>query len=184
MYTLFIDTHGELITVALYNEESLILKTQESQYSHAVYLIPMIKSILEDNGLTIKEIKDIVSVNGPGSFTGLRIGLSDAKTMAYALNVPIYLISTLTSYLVSDSSDCNKICVLEDNKGFYISEFDKDNNVILEENYVEDVSDFKDVYRVSLNLDVIKVIEFAKRGKPVDAHLVRANYVKRIEVEK
>jgi len=47
MFTLFLDTHGEIITISLYNEEKIITKTQESEYSHAVYVVPMIKSILE-----------------------------------------------------------------------------------------------------------------------------------------
>jgi len=73
---------------------------------------------------------------------------------------------------------------MEDNKGYYVCEFDKDNNQVIEEQYVEDIDDFKDKYQVPLKLNVIKVIEYAMKGKNVDAHLVRANYVKKIEVEK
>ena len=91
MYTLFLSTHSHLITVGLVSDEKVIVKTQESEASHAVYLVPMIESILKENSLSVKNIKDIVCINGPGSFTGLRIGLSVGKTMAYALNVPIYL---------------------------------------------------------------------------------------------
>lgn len=184
MYTLFIDTHAELITVGLYDGVKLLYKTKESHYSHAVYLAPMVRDILKENSLSVRDIKDIVAVNGPGSFTGLRIGLAHAKTLAYSLNVPIYLISTLTSYLVSSDEKDNKVCVLEDNKGYYVSEFDSNNNVVFPEEYLEDVNEFQDKFIVPMHLDVIKVIEYAKRSNPVDAHLVRANYVKRIEVEK
>lgn len=111
MYTLFLDTHDELITVALYSEKNIIVKDRESYHSHAVYFVPMIRDILRENDLTVKNIKDIVCVNGPGSFTGLRIGLSVAKTLAYSLNIPIYLISSLESYLVS-SNLMVKRCVL------------------------------------------------------------------------
>lgn len=184
MYTLFIDTHSELITVALYNQDNYYEKVQESHYEHAVYLTPMIDSILKENGLSVKDIKNIVAVNGPGSFTGIRIGLSVAKTMAYSLNIPIYLVSTLVSYLVSDENMCDKTCIMEDNKGYYVCGFDKDNNQVIEEQYIEDINDFKDKYQVPLKLNVIKVINYALKGKRVDAHLVRANYVKKIEVEK
>lgn len=184
MFTLFIDTHAEIITVALYDGYKLIEKTKESHYSHSVYLATMVSDILKENDLTVQDIKDIVAVNGPGSFTGLRIGLSHAKTMAYALNVPIYLISTLTSYLVSNDANSNKVCILEDNKGFYVSEFDRDNNVIVEEKYLDNINDFKDTYIISNKLDVAKVINYAKNNPSINAHLVRANYVKRIEVEK
>lgn len=184
MFTLFIDTHGEIITVALFDGQKLLIKTKESQYSHAVYLAPMIRDILKENHLSVKSIKDIVAVNGPGSFTGLRIGLSNAKTLAYSLKIPIYLVSSLSSYLVSSEVLNDKFCVLEDNKGYYVSGFDKDNNVILEENYVSDVSKYDDKFLVPLELNVVNVIEYARKSAPVDAHLVRANYVKRIEVEK
>lgn len=183
MYTLFIDTHDELITVALYNEKDLIIKTQESFMSHAVYLVPMIDSILKENNLTVKSISNIVAVNGPGSFTGLRIGLSVAKTMAYSLNIPIYLISSLTSYLVSSTLKSDKMAVIEDNKGYYISVFDKDNNIMIPEKYVEEI-DGINYSVVDKKLDIEKVINYAHKLESTPAHLVRANYVKKIEVEK
>lgn len=184
MYTLFLDTHSGLITVALYDGNTLIEKTQESEYSHAVYLSPMIESILKENNLTFKDIKNIVAINGPGSFTGLRIGLSAAKTLAYLLDIPIYLVSSLSSYLVSNDSLDLKACILEDNKGYYVSVFNKDNECVEEEIYVEDTREYQNYYIVPLELNVEKVIEYAFRSKPIPAHLVRANYVKKIEVEK
>lgn len=184
MYTLFIDTHGELITVALYDGNKLFVKTQMSEYSHAVYLAPMIKNILKENDLTVKDIKNIVAVNGPGSFTGLRIGLSAAKTLAYSLRVSIYLISSLADYLVSDESKCDKVCILEENRGYYVSVFNKENETILEDSYVEDISEFSGKYRVSEKLNIVNVINYALSKKSTDVHLVRANYVKKIEVEK
>lgn len=184
MYTLFIDTHASLITVALYDGKNLLIQTQQSEYSHAVYLANMIKNILNDNSLTVLDIKNIVAVNGPGSFTGLRIGLSQAKTLAYSLNVPIYLISSLTCYLISDDRKCDKVCVMEDSKGFYVSVFDKDNNVLVSEQYVDSADDYLKYYSVRNELDVAKVIKYALNQSDVDVHLVRANYVKKIEVEK
>lgn len=183
MYTLFLDTHDSLITVALYNEKDMYVKTKESMYSHAVYFMSMIESILKENNLTVKNIKNIVVVNGPGSFTGLRIGLSAAKTMAYSLNIPIYLISSLTAYLVSSDIQKEKLAVIEDNKGYYISAFDKDNNQVIPEIYVESLEGYN--YEIVTNtLDVKRVIEYALKSIPTNAHLVRANYVKKIEVEK
>lgn len=177
MYTLFLDTHGSEIIVALVNEETLIEKRQESEYSHAKFLCPMIDSILKENSLTVKDIKNIVVINGPGSFTGLRIGLSEAKVMAYALNIPITTVSTLKAFLVSDEKDDKRMAIMEDNKGYYICIDDK-------EEYVEDIRDYSDVRVVDENIDVRKVIEYSKSLEPTNAHLVRANYVKKIEAEK
>ena len=84
---LFIDTHAELITVALKNKDKLYIKTKESEYSHSVFTMPMIEELFKENNLNVKDLKKIIAVNGPGSFTGIRIGLSIAKTMAYALSI-------------------------------------------------------------------------------------------------
>lgn len=178
MYTLFLDTHDELITVALYSEKNIIVKDRESYHSHAVYFVPMIRDILRENDLTVKNIKDIVCVNGPGSFTGLRIGLSVAKTLAYSLSIPIYLISSLESYLVSSNLNGKKMCVVEDTKGYYIS------GDGIEEQYVTDISKYNDYVIVDKSLDIEKVVKCALSKTSVNPHLVRANYVKEIEVLK
>lgn len=176
MYTLFLDTHGEIITVGLYNGTDLFVKPKESHYSHAVYFTSMIKDILSENKLGFKDIKNIVSVNGPGSFTGLRIGLSVGKTLAYTLNVPIYLVSTLDAYLVSDSFEGMKICIIEDTKGYYVK------GTEVKETYVHDISLYENYHRVSEALDIPKIVDFALKNDAVPAHLVRANYVKEIGV--
>ena len=99
---LFIDTHDELITIAIKNKNDLYIKSQESEYSHSVFTMPMIESLFKENNLNVKNLNKIIVVNGPGSFTGIRIGLSIAKTMAYALKIDINTISSLTAYLISN----------------------------------------------------------------------------------
>ena len=179
---LFIDTHDELITIALKNKENLFIKTQESEYSHSIYTMPMIESIFKENNLEIKDLEKIIVINGPGSFTGIRIGLSIAKTLAYALNIKINAISSLTAYLVSNNTNDNKKAVIEDNKGFYVSVFDKDNNVIVEETYTEE--DNYDYQEVEKKLDVEKIIKYMENKESENPHLVKANYIKKIEVER
>ena len=178
MYTLFLDTHGSEIIVSLYNGVKSIEKRQESEYSHAKFLVPMIESIMKENNVSFENIKDIVVINGPGSFTGLRIGLSVAKVMAYSLRVPITTVSTLKAYLISDEGDDMRLSVIQDNKGFYIC---TDEYV---DEYVEDISSYNEYRRVPQMIDVSKVVQYAKSIKDTNAHLVRANYVKKIEAEK
>lgn len=179
---LFIDTHDELITIGLKNNDNLFIKTQESEYSHSIYTMPMIENIFKENNLSIKELDKIIVVNGPGSFTGIRIGLSIAKTLAYALNIKINTISSLTAYLVSNDINDNKKAVIEDNKGFYVSVFDKDNNVIVEETYTEE--DNCDYQEVEKKLDVEKIIKYLENKESENPHFIKANYIKKIEVEK
>ena len=179
---LFIDTHDELITIALKNNEELFIKTKVSEYAHSVYTIPMIEEIFKENNLNIKDLQKIIVVNGPGSFTGIRIGLSIAKTMAYALNISINTISSLTAYLVSNETNDNKKAVIEDNKGYYVSVFDKDNNPVVEETYCEE--DNYDYPQVEEKLDVEKIFKYCENMKSENPHFVKANYIKKIEVEK
>ena len=179
---LFIDTHDELITIALKNNEELFVKTKVSEYAHSVYTMPMIEEIFKENNLNIKDLEKIIVVNGPGSFTGIRIGLSIAKTLAYALNISINTMSSLTAYLVSNETNDNKKAVIEDNKGYYVSVFDKDNNPVVEETYCEE--DTYDYPLVEEKLDIEKIIDYCKDMKSENAHFVKANYIKKIEVEK
>lgn len=183
MYTLFLSTYSHLITVSLVGKK-VITKEQESNSEHAVYLVNMIKSILEENNLTVKSISDVVVINGPGSFTGLRIGLSVGKTLAYSLDIPIYLVSSLTSNLISDNYDGDKMSVIEDGKGYYISVFDKDNNSLIEECFVTDLTPYNNYYVTKDNINVEEVVKYAKKSSSENPHLVRANYVKTIEAEK
>lgn len=179
---LFIDTHDELITIALKNKENLFIKTQESEYSHSIYTMPMIESIFKENNLEIKDLEKVIVINGPGSFTGIRIGLSIAKTLAYALNIKINTISSLTAYLVSNNTNNDKKAVIEDNKGFYVSVFDKDNNVIVEETYIDE--DNYNYEEVEKKLDIEKIINYLENKESENPHFVKANYIKKIEVEK
>ena len=68
---LFIDTHDELITIALKNKDDLFIKTKESEYSHSIFTMPMIEEIFKENNLDVKDLSKIIVVNGPGSFTVL-----------------------------------------------------------------------------------------------------------------
>ncbi len=180
---LFIDTHDSLITIALKNKKNIYIKTKESEYSHSIYVMPMIEEVFNENNLDVKDLKQIIVVNGPGSFTGIRIGLSIAKTIAYALNIKINTISSLTTYLVSSDIDDNKMAVIGDNKGYYISVFTKDNKELIKEYYSE-CNELEGKYKeVEHNIDVEKIISYIGNAKSENPHHINANYIKKIEVE-
>jgi tRNA threonylcarbamoyladenosine biosynthesis protein TsaB len=63
--------------------------------THSVNLLPMIKGVLEDAGVVPASLEGIAVSSGPGSFTGLRIGLSTAKTLAQVWKIPVVGVSTL-----------------------------------------------------------------------------------------
>ena len=179
---LFIDTHTELITIALRTKDNLFIATKESEYSHSIYTMPMIEKLFKENNLNVKDLDEIIVVNGPGSFTGIRIGLSIAKTIAYALNLKIHTISSLKAYLISSDIKEEKMAVIEDNKGYYVCAFDKNNNTIVEETYLEENPyQYKEV---DYKLDINKIIDYCNKFESANPHHIKANYIKKIEVEK
>lgn len=96
MLALAIDTSGDVAGVALGTEETLIA---ELYFRHKMDLLrrlmPNVRSIILDAGLNASDIDGVVLSLGPGSFTGLRIGASAAKSLAYALGKPIVGLHTL-----------------------------------------------------------------------------------------
>ena len=177
--TLFIDTHDSLITVALKTKEKTFIKTKESNYSHSIYVMPLIEEIFKEAKEDIKNIDNIIVINGPGSFTGIRIGLSIAKTIAFALKKKINTISSLDAYLISDESKEEKMAVIEDNKGYYIKVINQD-QILIEESYVTELPNYKQVVN---NLNIEKITDYLKDKDSENVHNIKANYIKKINVE-
>ena len=108
MYTLFIDTHLYDINVVLYKDGNVYLhKCIDKSVNNNALLVPTIMGCISN----IK-FNDIIVVNGPGSFTGVRTGVTVAKTLSYLLNIPIKTVSYLD--IMDYSLDCNENLV-----GFY-----------------------------------------------------------------
>ncbi len=116
MITLGVDTSVSLGGAALWRDgEGVAEMMMESPLSHAEELLPLILRLLEQCGLEQDEI-DLVSVNvGPGSFTGLRIGLATAKGLCQALGIPLVGIDGTFAYRARlDAKE--RVCVLLRNR--------------------------------------------------------------------
>ncbi|MBX7241552.1 MAG: tRNA (adenosine(37)-N6)-threonylcarbamoyltransferase complex dimerization subunit type 1 TsaB [Bacteroidia bacterium] len=93
---LWIDTATETGTVALVQEKTCIGWWEyKIEKSHARLITPMIQQIVKDCGLTMKDLNAVAVSGGPGSYTGLRVGVSTAKGIAMALNIPLIALSSL-----------------------------------------------------------------------------------------
>ena len=95
-YFLNIDTATEQASVCL-SEDDRVLEMQIStdQKNHASFLPPAIQSLLTKTGLQLTQIDAVAVTGGPGSYTGLRVGLASAKGICYTLNKPLIIINTL-----------------------------------------------------------------------------------------
>ncbi len=95
---LHLETATEVCSVALSRGEVLLGKKEDSSgYAHAEKLFPFIEEVVQSAGLTPQQLDGVVVSSGPGSYTGLRIGASAAKGLAYSLDIPLIAISTLQS---------------------------------------------------------------------------------------
>jgi tRNA threonylcarbamoyladenosine biosynthesis protein TsaB len=93
---LYIDTSGEKATVAMSNDHHVLALEENSMANtHASFVQPAIQKIMQSSGMTMQSIDAVVVTMGPGSYTGLRVGLASAKGIAYALGKPLIGISTL-----------------------------------------------------------------------------------------
>lgn len=96
---LCLETSSTNCSVAIATEKGILaLKEDKSDnYSHAEKLHVFIDEILKENQLQVSDLDAIAISKGPGSYTGLRIGVSAAKGLCFSLNIPLISISTLRS---------------------------------------------------------------------------------------
>jgi tRNA threonylcarbamoyladenosine biosynthesis protein TsaB len=93
---LHIDTTLEQAFISVAKEGTTIQwSVNESQKEHASFIQPAIQSLLKKTGIGIRELNAVAVTNGPGSYTGIRVGMSTAKGLCYALNIPLIILNTL-----------------------------------------------------------------------------------------
>ncbi|MGM0878458.1 MAG: tRNA (adenosine(37)-N6)-threonylcarbamoyltransferase complex dimerization subunit type 1 TsaB [Bacillota bacterium] len=96
MKALAIDTTNNVLGIAIVDEEQVIGEyITNLKKNHSVRAMPAIERLLSDCDLSPKQLDKIVVATGPGSYTGVRIGVSIAKTMAWSLQIPIVGVSSL-----------------------------------------------------------------------------------------
>lgn len=96
MKVLAIDTSNRPLSVAVLDDDNLLVtKTTNVSYNHSVTLMPIVAELLKESNLTPAQIDRLVVAQGPGSYTGLRIGVTAAKTLASTLNKELVGVSSL-----------------------------------------------------------------------------------------
>ena len=119
MSILAIDTSTQVSSVAVASKERLSAElTMQAKLTHSETLMPHIEQVLKMASVAKDKLEGIAVSIGPGSFTGLRIGLAAAKAMAYALDLPLVGVSTLKAFAYHyPVQGVRLVCLLDAQKG-------------------------------------------------------------------
>ena len=206
MITLYLDTTSSFLYTAIIKDGESLAEIKEHLGNNlSEYTLPRIEEMLNVKNVSVNDISRIIVVNGPGSFTGIRIGLTIAKTLAWAKNIPIIPISSLEAMALSADAEYDYIVPAIDARRNYLyaSIYDnKNNNFVMNEKYVScdtlnialdtlvgnicfitnDVIEAKyDVQPYDPKIE--KIVNYVKDREPVNPHSIDANYLKMTEAE-
>lgn len=138
MLILGISTSSNIASVALSKDAECIKELNiNNNKTHSETLLPLINELLSETNIKLQDINLIACDNGPGSFTGIRIGISTVKAIAESLNIPVIAVSSLEGLAYNiHNSEC--ICSLIDarNNQVYCGLFDSNHTLI--GNYMAD----------------------------------------------
>lgn len=120
MLLLGIDTSGKTASAALFDTDTEIFLAGSSlhtQKTHSQVIMPMVKNIIRQTEKSVSDIDSIAVADGPGSYTGLRIGVSIVKAMGFGLDCKCCGVSTLESLAYNNISFKGTICSIMNARG-------------------------------------------------------------------
>ncbi len=189
MLTLFIDTHTTYIRLGLVLDNQLLKEEKTTEkLDHSTICIPTLIKLMNESNKTVKDLTDIVVVNGPGSFTGERLGVTIAKTLAYTLQIPIRSITSIETCLSTINFKKPTYFSLSEKNGYFLALYNQNKELINDYFYLSksEYNDFiqnNEVIKVE-EYDILESVKFAHQKQPLNPHLVNPLYVKKIEVLK
>ena len=203
MRILYIDTSSSYLYAGIAENDQLLCEVKkEFGTSLSEEALPEIVSLFTQTNLTAKDIDKIIVVNGPGSFTGIRIGITIAKVYAWSLNIPITTITSLEAMMLSSKENKVKVPMIDARRRYVFSAiYDENNQVILKPQHIkmddinkelEKLSDYTIITKDELeeydnkeeyNPDILKIITYFKDKEPINPHGVNPDYLKLTEAE-
>lgn len=197
MISLFIDTSSTDVSISLVRDGSVLAeKVGSAKNQHSIYTTSFLDQVLKGANLVPGDVDKIMVVNGPGSFTGIRIGVTIAKVYAYLLNIDVICVSSLKMRAISRNHDYCMSLIDAHHGNYYMGLYDKDNSDVVEEAFVSkdkvreliskynpclvsDVDMMIDEIEVKKqDLDFVKIVNYYKDSDVVNCHLVVPNYLK------
>ena len=200
MIQLCIDTATSRLIVGIYKDNKELYSENVEAYNDlSSRVLPTIKKICEEVNIKINDVDEIYVVNGPGSFTGIRVGVTIAKTLAWSLNKKIYTVSELQ---LQASAPKTKYIVpmIDARRGYvYAGVYNKNLKSIIKDQYIklEELKNLVSEYgtdeltfvsydkfenAVVPEIDVERLLTKGK-FKEINPHNVNPNYLKKTEAE-
>ena len=203
MKTLYIDTSSSFLYAGIL-EDTKVLQEVKKEFGQDLSkeALPEIDKLFKKTKLNPKDINRIIVVNGPGSFTGIRIGITIAKTYAWALNLDIITVNSLEAMSISCEEKINHVPILDARRGYvFAAIYDKDSNIILKPQHIlleelqkelnkideyvvisnDEIDEFDD--KSKYNPNISKIVEKVNNRKPINPHAVNPEYLKLTEAE-
>ena len=198
MISLFIDTSVNNVSISIVKDNKILSIIQEEiPNEHSKYATSYVKRVIDEAGIDANDIDNILVVNGPGSFTGVRIGVTIAKTYGYLINKEIIPVSSLKSLAISGKKGAVVMSVITANRNnYYVGIYDSEYNEIIEEQFVSRdrllelivtynpyivSNDFNVVgaYKLNkVNLDILSIVKYYKDKGTINYHALVPNYLK------
>ena len=198
MISLFIDTSTINVSISIIKDDKILsLIRKDMPNGHSSYVTKFIKDALDMAHIDANEIDNIMVVNGPGSFTGIRIGVTIAKTYGYLIKKDLTLVSSLKSLAISANKNDIVMSLIPANKSsYYVGVYDSNYEAIEEEKWMkkEDIvtlcnkynpyivsNDISVIGKYKINkkeLDVLRIVEYYKKKEKVNYHRALPNYLK------
>ena len=203
MKILYIDNSSSFLYSGIIEKNNLICEVKK-EFGHNLSeeALPAIVSMFDENNLKSTDIEKIIVVNGPGSFTGIRIGITIAKVFAWSLNIPITTITSLEAMMLSSKEQSFHVPIIDARRGYvFAAIYDDKNQEILKPQHIkldmlnqklEQMSNYKFITNDEIDLDgkveeyspnILRITKYFENKESINPHSVNPDYLKLTEAE-
>lgn len=195
MITLYIDTSSSYLYAGIVKDSNLLVEVNENLgYNLSEMALPKIVEMFEKTKLNASDIDKIIVVNGPGSFTGIRVGLTIAKVFAWSLNIPITTITSLEAMAASVNDNRLLVPIIDARHGFVYAAIYEEDSVLLSPSYIKLEELYRKISRecifitndsIELNSkkcnyipNILTIVNNYVDKEAINAHMVNPEYLK------
>ena len=202
MRILYIDTSSSYLYAGIIENEKLLCETKkEFAQSLSEEAMPEISKLFKKINMKPSEIEKIIVVDGPGSFTGIRIGITIAKVYAWSLNIPITTISALEAMSISTNTKKIRVPMINARRSYvFAAAYGENEETIIKPKHQKMTDLFgqledkeyliitNDEFEINkeitgYNPDILKIVNYFKDKESINPHAVNPEYLKLTEAE-